>query len=91
MARRSNCRTREKESMRDKSWEGKLSSDFAYPKKKTSGGVAPIHLRKCATAEKPLDSELSVSKLPFDSPNYTGHRFRMSIKQSPIIGILHRS
>ena len=24
--------------------------------KKTSGGVAPIHLRKCATAKKPLES-----------------------------------
>ena len=24
--------------------------------KKTSGGVAPVHLRKCATAKKPLNS-----------------------------------
>jgi hypothetical protein len=55
--------------------DGRNGSD-----KKTSGGVAPVHLRKCATAlEKPLDPKFGDRDFHHDGREYTPAPTALSI------------
>lgn len=54
--------------------------DVPYGAKKSSGGVAPIHLRNCATAKKPLVLENVASPAVCDERNI--HRSVWSVNQN---------